>query len=898
MIPNSTGSWHGVRRSMRWGFAICVGTFPLLLALETPPEIVRVYIFFGCTLGFFCLPIAYSWLTHIARWTLLWWRQKRNPATFTLVMLVLLIAWVHWLPETPAWIAQLCLSIMLFGFSVARHRIKRLPSKITFGLLTITVCSAIAWVCYFGSTVAPIGVDSIAALLQTDSEESTQFVVANTDIRLLRLLSALALCGIALMVWQLFAAKETLPNRLGEKPASEMSPVSTQLLLIGSAGLLAMAATDLANFASQMSTSANLALRAHTESTQAYATGRQQISPPKDVTLAAVPPDIVIYIGESTTRHHMGIYGYLRETTPFLSSFSAEIIRFDDAIAPHSHTARALGEMLTDLNFEGGKGLRPTAKRTADNALQPIGLIDILNAGGFMTSWFSNHNQFGIWDNPVTSLAERAHSSHFFRRNFGGYTNAVQYDDFMVSKAVEALRQNSPSNRVSFIHSYAGHIDYCKNIPPQWRDSFKATWSSAAYFGDRRLDPKGDLARVDCYDSAIRYIDDNLRQVIETARDLAKPTVVVYVSDHGDDADNGSSHNSELHTYQHTDVPQLIYFNPAAKKAFPAQFSALNENRAKPFETADLYHLIGDLAQIDSYHVDRTRSPASDLFRIRPRHILPRGMTWLSPDSTTPTDRLDMRDAMEIAQERLRAVDAKIRDKLCIHHVGTLGKLKEAKLLLKCVEFDAVFNGVTGDFSLFHPPDADMGLDISTYLSAAGSLKLWMDLKNLDVTNFERIFKRLNELDAQYSLRNRLILEIGADFIDAPHQVHAFKVASSGWRTSLYLPTDKGTHCRDPSVNETKFCVDLETSIQRVFKEFGFAYVSYDVSLWPWVRDSARLAHLPSITWDFSEIIQRSNFKFTSSPQFKKNDVFLIPLRSEYAYGQFDCCAHPAYQQP
>jgi len=94
--------------------------------------------------------------------------------------------------------------------------------------------------------------------------------------------------------------------------------------------------------------------------------------------------------------------------------------------------------------------------------------------------------------------------------------------------------------------------------------------------------------------------------------------IVLYVADHGEDPDDGSGHNSELHTYQHAAVPLVVFFNAAARAAFPEQIRNLKANRGLPFETADLYHLLADLARVNSFHLDRTRSPATESYR--PRH--------------------------------------------------------------------------------------------------------------------------------------------------------------------------------------------------------------------------------------------------------------------------------------
>ena len=55
----------------------------------------------------------------------------------------------------------------------------------------------------------------------------------------------------------------------------------------------------------------------------------------------------VIIIGESTTRTHLGLYGYYRNTTPLLKEKSDELLIYDNVQAPHTLTISSLGKTLT-----------------------------------------------------------------------------------------------------------------------------------------------------------------------------------------------------------------------------------------------------------------------------------------------------------------------------------------------------------------------------------------------------------------------------------------------------------------------------------------------------------------------------------------------------------------------
>lgn len=878
-----------VNTILSWGIAAYLCLLPVIVVLGATAGMLRTCLVILGALIVLRLPAVQHLLrllpSLVSRipWATIWDHPLPRAVWFPCACILSVTV----IPGTPAWLGQVSLVLLFPALVLMNHRVGNATARAAAFVLALLLLLPLLWVLHFDAEVAPIGVDSIQALFQTDLSEAWQFVAANTNDRFVRLTWVLVACVTLALIREMFA---TAPPRAawGHLSESHLWLVLAVVLLIGSSDQLSARMV-------RMASSFQASVENFREEQAAFVGTQESYANPEKIGVAGPMPDIVVYIGESTTSRHMGIYGYPRNTTPNLLALGDAILRFDDASAPHTHTARALREMLTDLNFNGKAGLASTVRHPPGESARPYNILDVLNAAGMKTWWFSNHNQFGIWDNPVTNIADRADQKMFFRKSVGKSFDATYFDDYMVKQAAELIEaERTTDSRAIFIHSYAGHADYCKNIPEPWRTGFSASWSRGAYFGDFA----GDLARVDCYDSAISYIDSNLHQVIEAARRNRKPVIVLYVADHGEDVDDGSGHNSELHTYQHVAVPLMVFFNDTARAAFSQQVRNLDANRRLPFETADLYHLLADLAGVNSFHLDRTRSPASDSYRTRPRHILPRGMHWLSLDTEPLKDSLDLRDSIEIAQANLRRLADRDRAKLCMHHVNTLAKLREAALLLPCVEFDAVFDAATSDFRVYHPPNPDLGLDLDTYLSWAGQVRLWMDLKNLEEANLDRIFASLAKLDAKYGLKQRMVIEIGSDFLGRKVPADHFRRLTEGWRLSLYLPTDQGLRCRDPSLTDSVECVSLEQRIIDTVRLFGFRHVSFDSELFPWVRDSASLSRLSMLTWKLSEVIQRSDLNFVKQDLFRKSEIFLVPMQSRYSSGQFDCCGDPAYKTP
>lgn len=93
---------------------------------------------------------------------------------------------------------------------------------------------------------------------------------------------------------------------------------------------------------------------------------------------------IILVIGESTSRHHMSLYGYPRETTPQLSGLRPELAVFEDVISNHTSTIDSVIDSLT---------LRRAALGARANE-DAVGILQLAKAAGFQTTWLSNQNEF------------------------------------------------------------------------------------------------------------------------------------------------------------------------------------------------------------------------------------------------------------------------------------------------------------------------------------------------------------------------------------------------------------------------------------------------------------------------------------------------------------------------
>lgn len=117
-------------------------------------------------------------------------------------------------------------------------------------------------------------------------------------------------------------------------------------------------------------------------------------------------------------------------------------------------------------------------------------------------------------------------------------------------------------------------------------------------------------------------------------------------------------------------------------------------------------------------------------------------------------------------------------ERLWPHRVNSIERFRFLFPEFAGFECDIQFNPATGLLAIGHDrPGSD---SLTGYLRADTSQKklFWLDLKNIDDKNAILFCRRLRELDRQYALKNRIILE-------CYDTLAAEKLIAAGWLTAL-----------------------------------------------------------------------------------------------------------------
>ena len=304
-------------------------------------------------------------------------------------------------------------------------------------------------------------------------------------------------------------------------------------------------------------------------------------------------PYVVFILGESTTRNHMGIYGYHLQTTPYLSSLekTGDLVKFTDVISPNGHTIKVLEKLFTFYR-QGAKG----------KWYEYTDLFSILNQAGYYTTWLSNQESSGIYGNNGRFYAERCKSNSFvcIRDTKSDFTEP--YDEHLLPLLDQTLKQTK-LKRFIVLHLMGTHVEYENRYPK----TFKA-FSTNVEKGENNKIKETKAA----YDTAVRYNDSIVNAIINRFKD--KNALIIYTSDHGEDVmeiNKKIAGHGDIDINNHkVEIPMLVYMSKIFQKNYPYITNRIRLSAHHPFMTDDMIHSILDLMEIQT----KEYSPSLSIF--------------------------------------------------------------------------------------------------------------------------------------------------------------------------------------------------------------------------------------------------------------------------------------------
>lgn len=133
-------------------------------------------------------------------------------------------------------------------------------------------------------------------------------------------------------------------------------------------------------------------------------------------------------------------------------------------------------------------------------------------------------------------------------------------------------------------------------------------------------------------------------------------------------------------------------------------------------------------------------------------------------------------------------------EKIGVHRTNTLEKLENSLPYFDAIELDIVYDAQSNFLDVYHPPALSNGVSLEKYVYFLKKERpfLWLDIKNLDSNNAEKILQNLNTIIAQSNYpTNKILIETRF-----PEKLGLF--AAAGYKTSYYLK--QNLHTLNPTV--------------------------------------------------------------------------------------------------
>lgn len=359
------------------------------------------------------------------------------------------------------------------------------------------------------------------------------------------------------------------------------------------------------------------------------------------------PEVYVMVIGETARSHNFSLYGYGRDTNPWLSR-TPGITAFPDAMTQSNTTHKSVPMLLSAASAEDFERL-----------FHEKGILAAFREAGFHTVFISNQLPNHSF---IDFLGEQADEHYFLKESKGEGTSdsseaskggvasdgseaskggeasaANHYDADLLSKLDEILPTADASSHRRYkyrklfivLHTYGSHFNYQERYPRSFA-YFKPDQKSEAK-------PENRTDLLNAYDNTIRYTDYVLHGVIErlqrwenaqgkTDGKYAQGTAaMLYTSDHGenifDDNRQLFLHASPKASDYELHVPFIIWTSKGYAVSYPQIEAALRMNRNKQIQSSiSAFHTMLNLGGVKTRYRQDVHSVASK--RYRPARLL------------------------------------------------------------------------------------------------------------------------------------------------------------------------------------------------------------------------------------------------------------------------------------
>lgn len=303
-----------------------------------------------------------------------------------------------------------------------------------------------------------------------------------------------------------------------------------------------------------------------------------------DVTYNNTESQIVVFIITDALRpDHMSLYGYNRETTPYMEKYG--FIPFNDMSACETSTTRSVPCLLTSMNRQ---------EHFLSYLTKPS-IFTMFKKAGFYTAYISAQSSISTSDAGQTIIADDA-DYNFFNTDFD-----VQLDTDLMPY-FDNILANDNENKLIVLQLNGSHWNYNERFKLD-----EALWTPLC--SKFALDcPIENL--INSYDNSIITTDILVKEIIEKLQN--KNAMIYFTSDHAEFLGEGGLRlhaQGRLNFKEVSVVPFAVWISEKAKKHIDIDTILNNKNKITTHDI--IFHSITSCAGLQSSLIDTDLSICS-----------------------------------------------------------------------------------------------------------------------------------------------------------------------------------------------------------------------------------------------------------------------------------------------
>lgn len=294
-------------------------------------------------------------------------------------------------------------------------------------------------------------------------------------------------------------------------------------------------------------------------------------------------PDVIFIIGESVRADHLGVNGYERTNTPFLSSDSS-VISYKNITTNFYSTHQSVPHILTRAD-----------KENEHLAYEEESFITLFKRLGYNSYWISNQDLnkgYAYFMNETDSLK-------LITTNRLWSNNVEKYDLDMLPLAHSFLSNNLDKPKLLIIHQIGSHWIYDINYPDSLK-IYNPTPTSTV------MSEITNEELINSYDNSIFAMDYFTSKLVSYIRN--RNSILIFISDHGESLGENGKYMHGFESNETKNVACFFWYSDYYKKFFPDKVRNLKLNKDQKISTDFIFHTVIDLAGIKTPILKTTMS--------------------------------------------------------------------------------------------------------------------------------------------------------------------------------------------------------------------------------------------------------------------------------------------------